>query len=204
MIDLFCIASGPSLTVEDCNLVFRTGARVLAVNNSWQMAPSCDYLYAGDHKWWDVHHKKITIDPGRWWTCSEKAAVLFGVNYHRAGGPYNSGMRAIQFGISQGFKAIGLLGYDCSLKEGLHWHGPHTEPGLKNPSTDKMKRWFIQFERVAKQAEKAGVKIYNCSRKTELTFFPVISLEDAVEPTYLSASIASARLRGCDMGGHWM
>ena len=180
MIDLFCIASGPSLTSADCELVRQSGITTVAVNNSWEMAPFCTYLYAGDSKWWDAYHDKITI-PAERWTCKDSAANRYKINYHIAGGPYNSGMRAIQFGIMKGFKSIGLLGYDCSLKNGIHWHGSHIGPNLKNPTMDTInKKWNNEFKRISLIAIKKGVRVINCSRYTELKYFELISLEKAL------------------------
>lgn len=179
MFDLICIASGPSLTAEDCELVRLSGIQTVAVNNSWQMAPFCNYVYAGDAKWWAVNFDKINI-PAEKWTCSDKAANTYKLHYHIAGGPFNSGMRAIQFGVMKGFKRIGLLGYDCSLKNGVHWHGKHTEPTLRNPNNDKVKKWHDQFNRVSVMAKKHGVEILNCSRYTELECFEKITLEEFI------------------------
>ncbi len=181
MIDLFCIASGPSLTASDCELVRRSGIKTVAVNDSWKMARFCDYLYAGDFKWWKVNYNKIDIDAEKW-TCSDRAANAYKINYHIAAGPYNSGMRAIQFGISKGFKSIAILGYDCSLKNGVHWHGEHKEPTLRNPNESKVKKWHDQFKRVSDNAKKQGVAIYNCSRYTELKCFNLLPLEQAIKP----------------------
>jgi hypothetical protein len=176
--DLFCIASGPSLTASDCELVKQSGIKTVAVNNSWQMATFCNYIYAGDSKWWAVNNDKINISAERW-TCSDKAANTYKLHYHIAAGPYNSGMRAIQFGISKGFKSIALLGYDCSLKNGIHWHGSHTEEPLRNPDEAKVKKWHDQFKRVSDMAKKQGVSIINCSRYTELECFEKMTLEEA-------------------------
>lgn len=180
MIDLFCIASGPSLTASDCELVRRSGIKTVAVNDSWKMARFCDYLYAGDFKWWKVNYNKIDIDAEKW-TCSDRAANAYKINYHIAAGLYNSGMRAIQFGISKGFKSIAILGYDCSLKNGVHWHGEHKEPTLRNPNESKVKKWHDQFKRVSDNAKKQGVSIINCSRHTELTCFDKMTLEEALK-----------------------
>ena len=179
-IDVFCIASGPSLTVQDCELVRQSGVKVIAVNNSWQMAPFCDYLYAGDSKWWRAYDREINI-PAERWTCSSIASRRYGAKLHIAGGAYNSGMRAIQFSIMKGFKIIGLLGYDCSLNNGVHWHGLHDKPFLKNPSAAKVLRWKSQFETVVGKARVAGAKVLNCSRYTELTCFDRVSLEEALK-----------------------
>jgi predicted peroxiredoxin len=180
MVDLFCIASGPSLTAEDCELVRKSSIKTVAVNNSWEMATFCHYIYAGDSKWWVLNHDKINIGAEKW-TCSDKAANAYKLHYHIASGPYNSGMRAIQFGISKGFKSIALLGYDCSIKNGIHWHGSHPLPVLRNPTVPKIEKWKEQFKRVAENAKKQGIKIYNCSRYTELECFDIMSLEDALK-----------------------
>lgn len=180
MIDLFCIASGPSLTETDCELIRRSGIKTIAVNNSWEIARFCDFIYAGDYKWWNTYYNKIDINSEKW-TCSDRAANAFKIHYHIAPGPYNSGMRAIQFGISKGFKSIALIGYDCSLKNGVHWHGGHDETVLRNPNETKVKKWHEQFNRVSDMAKKQGIKIYNCSRHTELTCFEKIALEEALK-----------------------
>jgi len=180
MIDLFCIASGPSLTASDCMDVVRSGIKTIAVNDSWRMFPYCNYIYAGDAKWWKVNYDKIDILAEKW-TCSDKAANTYKIHYHIAGGPYNSGMRAIQFGMSKGFKNIALLGYDCSLKNGVHWHGLHTAEPLRNPDADKVRKWHDQFRRVSDNAKKQGVNICNCSRYTELTCFEKMTLEEALK-----------------------
>lgn len=177
MVDLFCIASGPSLTSSDCMDVVRSGIKTVAVNDSWKMFPFCSYIYAGDYKWWAINHDKIDISAERW-TCSDRAANTYKLHYHIAAGPYNSGMRAIQFGISKGFKSIALLGYDCSIKNGIHWHSPHAEPVLRNPTVSKIEKWHDQFKRVSENAKKQGIKIYNCSRYTELNCFERANLEE--------------------------
>ena len=51
------VASGPSLTKKDCRFIERERVkdkiRVIAVNNSWEMVPESDVLYACDLTWWD-------------------------------------------------------------------------------------------------------------------------------------------------------
>ena len=55
----FCIASGPSLTAEDVELVRRwrlantpEERRVIAVNTTFRMAPWADTLFASNDPWW--------------------------------------------------------------------------------------------------------------------------------------------------------
>jgi len=180
MVDIFCIASGPSLTQADCDLIAQSGAKVCCVNNAWQMFNRIDYLYAGDLKWWKAYADQLTISIGEKWTCAKSAAKKFGLNLHKANGPFNSGMRAIQWAIEQGFKSIALLGYDCSIKLGSHFHGDHTFPKARQLTNQKVRNWHLQFLKVERQACRAGVKVYNCSRYTEMVCFPLMDLEEAL------------------------
>jgi len=180
MTDIFCIASGPSLTKADCDLVARSGAKICCVNNAWEMFDQIDCLYAGDLKWWNAYGDQIDIPIKEKWTCTKSAAREFGLNLHKANGPFNSGMRAVQWAIQQGYKSIALLGYDCSIKEGSHFHGEHTFDKAKPLSPQKVKKWHLQFLKVERQACEEKAKIYNCSRHTELACFPVMKLEDVL------------------------
>lgn len=181
MIDLFCVASGPSLVKEDCELLRRSSVKIVAVNNSWQMVPFCDYVYAGDAKWWKAYRSEVKTERAEFWTCSVGASARYGLKLHQGRvGAYNSGMRAIEFAIHKGFKRIGLLGYDCSIRKGLHWHGAHKFEAAGNPDELRLLKWKKQFDHLAARAEMSGVKIFNCSRETELDCFERISLEEVL------------------------
>ena len=180
MVDIFCIASGPSLTRADCDLISQSGVRVCCVNNTWEMFSQVDYLYAGDKKWWEAYGDQVNIPVGEKWTCAKSAAREFGINLHKANGPFNSGMRAIQWAIEQGFKTIALLGYDGSIKYGNHFHGNHSFKKARPLTPKKITGWHMQFLKVEKQARQVKVKIYNCSRYTELGNFPIVALEDVL------------------------
>ncbi|WP_430673362.1 hypothetical protein [Klebsiella aerogenes] len=174
---VICIASGPSLCLEDVQLARSTGWPLIAVNNSWEIIPECDVIYAGDWKWWERYHKSI-YSPAQRWTCCREAATEFNLNYHPAAGPYNSGQRAIQFAIRQGARHILLLGYDCSLRQGIHWHGEFHM--LRNPDELSIKRWKRHFEKLANEMTLTGVNIINCSRYTALNCFPQLNLAMAI------------------------
>lgn len=179
-VDLFCIASGPSLTKEDCKLVASTGVKILAVNNSWELTPRCNFLFAGDLKWWDAYATKVPAKIIKF-TSSKKAAVKHRVNFFPASGPFNSGMRAIMWALRNGFKNIVLLGFDCSLKNDIHWHGAHDiKLGLSNPDAARVKKWHTHFLDVRAHSERVGANILNCSRYTELGCFSLASLESVL------------------------
>jgi len=88
-------------------------------------------------------------------------------------------MRAIQWAIERGYKHIGLIGYDCSIKRGSHFHGDHKFEKASPLNGKKMDRWHKQFLKVEKKARIEKVDVFNCSRYTELGCFPIMNLEDA-------------------------
>lgn len=175
------IASGPSLTAEDCALIEASGLPTIAVNSSWKIARFASVLYAGDACWWDQYGSEVDIEADRW-TCSRQAAAKHRINHHQASGGYNSGMRAIQFAIERGASRIILIGFDCSLQGGIHWHGPHEL--TKNPDAARVRKWHGQFKTVAALANLRRCEVINCSRHTELTCFPVRDLESVLAEHY--------------------
>lgn len=167
---IICIASGPSLLRTDCTLAAKCGHKIIAINSSWQLAPECDLLFACDFAWWHRYHENISI-PAQRWTTSQRATERYGLNLFTPSseGAFNSGQRAIQLAAHLGAARIILLGYDCSLEGGTHWHGDH--PGMMhNPSSGEVERWHTDFAALA--AELPGVDIINGSRYTALTCFP--------------------------------
>lgn len=179
---LFCIASGPSLTEEDCEAIRLTRIDTVAVNNSWERARFCNFIYAGDSKWWSAYKNKININ-AELWTSSRFISINHKINYYHARGSFNSGMRAIQWGIWKGYKRIILLGYDCSIKNGIHWHKNHCDKNssLGDPNDKKVAKWFPQFQTVADEAKEKNVEIINCSRYTELICFKTMQLEEVIQ-----------------------
>lgn len=169
-----CIASGPSLTVDDCKFVEESGLTTIAVNTSWERAKFCSVIYAGDSVWWVNNHHKIDI-PAERWSCLRSMSGRFDVKWHSRSGPYNSGARAIELAIDRGATRIILVGYDCSIKNGLHWHGNHV--GTGNPDQKKIDMWKRQFAVVAAEARTKGIDIVNCTPATELTCFRIATLE---------------------------
>jgi hypothetical protein len=185
------------LTEEDCKLVAETGVPILAVNNSWERTPRCTFLYAGDLKWWEGYAESVPEKIQKW-TSSKKAATKFGINFHPASGPFNSGMRALMWALQNGFRNIVLLGYDCSFVDGVHWHGLHDETrGLSNPDEDKARKWQIHFLDVYARAGRLGAKIINSSRHTELGCFPCMSLEDVLGLEVELAKVKTEQKAAC-------
>src|SRR4051794_36846444 len=68
------IASGPSLTVADCETVRNwrvgtPGSRVIVINTSFRMAPWADVLYACDAGWWQEYGAEArAVFGGEFWS----------------------------------------------------------------------------------------------------------------------------------------
>lgn len=169
-----CIASGPSLRAEDCQLIEAAGLPAIAVNSSWKAARFAQVIYAGDPDWWHQYGKEIDI-PAERWTHNQNAAQTLGIKSNGKGSSVlNSGYRAIELAIDLGATRVLLLGYDCSVAAGTHWHGDHAK--TKNPDPSRCAVWLNQFARL----DMRGTQVINCSRETALTCFPRMRLEDAL------------------------
>ncbi len=171
-------ASGPSLNQSDCALITRSGLPVIAVNSSWRAVPDCEYVYAGDLCWWDAN---IGVLPpsAALWTCNYRAHTRYGLHLFDTDTrwAFNSGQRSILFAASLGAENIILLGFDCSVADGSHWHGDHA--GLDNPTAESAERWRGEFASTAR-ALAGKVNIINSSRQTALKCFRRLSLVEAL------------------------
>jgi len=177
-----CIASGPSLTAEDCETVRASGHPVIVVNTSFKLCPWADVLFAHDGKWLKEYHKEYqAVFKGRVLSAAQiarnfGAESLYGVPWFGAVG--NSGVCAIAIAIAGNAAKIVLLGYDCQKTGGqVHWHGDHPK-NLSNALS--ISRWPGQFERMAKRAHAARIPVVNVSRETSLKCFERQTLEQAL------------------------
>lgn len=175
------LASGPSLGFDDyadVKLIKESGIKTIAVNSTWEHARFCDVIYGGDGVWWKYHHSSIDI-PAERWTCSKGPVQLYNCRYrarHVKPG-YNSGCNAVELAANV-FKAspVIMLGFDCSIKHGVHHHGKHKQ--TSNPTSDRTERWKPQFKSLRDKTK--GATIYNCSRYSELGYFPRRDLKDVL------------------------
>lgn len=168
------LASGPSMTEQDAIAVRDAGFITIAVNSTWKLAPWCDVLYAGDARWWKAYGQEVNIPAKRFCRTSDAwkthKAKYSKTRMHNA---YNSGQMAIEFAINKEPDLIVLLGFDCSVKNGIHHFGPHKK--TPNPNPERARRWLPQFERINETYPHAN--IVNCSRFTEIAAFPKEKLE---------------------------
>lgn len=186
-----CIASGPSLTPEDCEAVHAAGLPTIVTNTTFRMCPWADVLMGFDSAWWreycsgkpsDGGPSVEDIFAGAKLTHSMTARTpgvetLYGQGWARGFG--NSGTAAISLAVTCGAARIILLGYDCQKTGGkAHWHENHKSP-LGNAKS--MPAWPRKFTQVAAFAASRKVKVLNATRETALKCFDRVSLEDELQ-----------------------
>lgn len=202
-----CIASGPSLTREDCALVddWHEGSarRVIAVNLSHRLAPYADVVYGMDRGFWNEHAAELRDSRAELWTTNREAAHVHRLR-HIAGHPIggisprpghiamggNSGYQAVALAIHFGAARVVLLGYDMR-NEGrrTHWHGNHVRLG--NPAPTRFGEWIRHFDTLKRQMP-AGVSVINATPDSALRTFPYVALREALLTTPSIASSIAA------------
>lgn len=183
--DVVCIASGPSLTAADVNLVrewrkARNDRRVIVTNNTYQLAPWADVLYGHDQLWWSKYYALAKRHfSGMCLTRLPRHPIhrsLTSIDFHFGG---NSGCGAMGLAQHFGAKRIILLGYDCKTdKDGRrHWHGDHIK-GLGNAMS--LPKFPAQFRDMARFLQRFELEIVNATRDTVLECWPLQGLEAAL------------------------
>lgn len=184
---IVCLASGPSLTLEDVETC-RGRFPVVAVNDTYRLAPWADLLWACDGKWWEAHAGVPTFG-GLKFSLEASAGHWPGVQVLSNTGDRgveleptgvrtgkNSGYQAINVAIHLGAKRIGLLGYDMQTLNGqpTHFFGEHPR-SLRRSSPYAMFRTY--FDSLVEPLKALGVEVVNCTRSSALDCFPRLPLE---------------------------
>lgn len=178
-----CIATGPSLTAADVDAC-RGRARVIAVNNAHELAPWADVLYAHDRKWWGWHKGVPGFTglkyAGEVTPFPDVQLVGRGTEHGLSTDPRtvnhgnNSGYQAIGMAVHFGAARILLLGYDM---QGGHHHFFGTHPDQSKPPFEFCLKAFATLPPALAAV---GVDVINCTRRTALTVFPQMAIEDAL------------------------
>jgi hypothetical protein len=187
-----CIASGPSLTAADCEVVRAwRGAghgRVIVINTSFRLAPWADVLYACDAQWWKKYWEEMdaTFRGERCSVSVRAAKELKTVHIPNRETPksdkeiergLNSGHQALELARLRGGQEMILLGYDFQRTGGKnHWHPDH--PAMNN--LGRVHRWVEQMERLSERYCRMGLRVVNATRETALQCFPRASIEEAL------------------------
>ena len=174
-----CVASGPSLTAEDCELVRQSGHPTIVTNTTFRDCPWADVLFGFDIAWWRLYLDEVRQGFGGRLICGSRLGPKYGLESVHLAAYRNSGACAASIALREGAARVVLLGFDAGLgpKGETHYHGDHPAE-LRN--ADSMGEWPRQFALLAKDAKRRGAEIVNASRRTRLSMFPRVALEDAL------------------------
>jgi hypothetical protein len=184
------VGSGPSAQGVDLTLA-RGQAKVIAINNSWQLAPWADALYACDAKWWHVNKAALAEFAGLKVTQAtecppvvhrvllvQSAALATKPGYVGSGS--NSGFQASNLAVQFGATTLIWVGFDMRIDRGLHWHGEHRN-GLANPRPERVQMWRDYLDGAAPEFARLGVRVINASEVSALRNYPKMSLAEALQ-----------------------
>lgn len=187
------IASGPSVTLSDCELLAEKCDEVGVVNSSWRIWPVADWLYTNDPDWLEYemcqYGDRMWMSKycGYWgdWDLPEcvnrnfkavKRCKPLLTQPGRLAWGGNSGYAAINLAWHFGAKRVILLGYDQKGDDfTAHHHEPHADH-IKKRFNWPM--WHDQFAELARVAPSHNLEIINATRDTALTCFKRVALED--------------------------
>ena len=189
-------ASGPSLTADDCELCNAQALPFIAVNASFRLAPWADMVYMGDYRTvvqYADEARRLSGFKDRIWSCNTLAAeqwqtkLVYGNpenGLSRQPGTItlggNSGYQALHLAVTCGARRVILIGFDMMLGPNgeKHWHADHPAPLVQAMCLEE---WIHKMNILAKDLQRAGVRVVNCSRRTALQCFPVHNLEAEIE-----------------------
>lgn len=190
------VASGPTAKKAGVDLL-QGRARVIAINESWQLCPWADVLYGCDGNWWRWRQgvrafkglklssdsvacdhykeiKKVTIE-------NAKSNELLFERAGHIGAGGNSGFQGVNLAAQFGGGRILLVGFDMRVDLGEHWHERHYPP-LSNPHpNDNLPRWRKALDGVAACLRRRGIEVINCSPVSLLTAYPKMTIAEALE-----------------------
>ncbi len=192
------LAGGPSLTQDDvrtansCRWV-KENIKIIGVNESWKLA-WCNLIYGADPCWWKERGSLI-INFQRWtqdknWQHGEAeqmgikqiqskpgAYISFDPSFIYQGA--NSSFQAMNLAILFGSKRIVFLGLDLMTDgDKTHWHEYPEKFKRRCPGYPTFKK---SFEDVAQTLQDNDIEVINASRRTALTCFKQMTIEEALK-----------------------
>ncbi len=194
------LGGGPSLTQAQVDIVRESACRpaVLAINNSYLLAPFADICYFSDTNWWKEHKdrrefidfsgEKCSIENGGGFgNVDEPIHLLRNCNHPLHGWGLSSdpqklvtgshgGFQALNLAILAGAAKIILLGYDGKPGDKSHWHGGH-----KQPTPQSAYQLYVQsFVAAQNEIKASGARVLNCSPGSAIDTFEKVSLAEAL------------------------
>lgn len=180
------LASGPSLTQEQIEAARDNPGTVIATNSTIFDAPWADICFGMDHDWWQYNNHRVKQLGCEMLTTCQNATPYGPKLIKKIQGHYmsdkavcgkNSGHIAIELAVLRGATEILLCGIDCKNTDKTHYFGDHDKRlnQIKDPST-----WIEQFEGLARETKKRGIRAINCSPISAVEGFEKMTIQEAI------------------------
>lgn len=170
---IIVVASGPSLTLEQCRVAEQSGHPILAVGNTYGMVPGAEWSYACDCAWWKEHYAKNPIEKKL--TLSQSAAKKFGITLLKFdpvetrlyASSANSGSQGLLLAARFGAKRIIMIGFDFQHTGGMrHYFGDHPATLRNAPGTST---WLARLPKVVEVIHtRHRAHLINCTLQTAI------------------------------------
>ncbi len=197
------LASGPSMTKEQCEVVRDRGWYAIAINETWRLALWADMLYGCDWQWWrtcrplqadfkglrvlgslpNTTKKRAHLPSEMKWQEPLLHYVPVRAGYSKMllggreiGAGSNSAFQAANIAVRCNVSRLVLLGVDCHSPN-KHWHGNHSHPEAPHQKKTLMKTWMKAWELSVDQLAERKVEVVNCSLGSALKVFPIRKVE---------------------------
>lgn len=174
-----CLASGPSVTYEDCQRILAwrlggVGRYVIVTNSMVFMAPWADAIFAMDSAWWRHYTSQLEAFTGLRLTCASTAPNTRRLKLDVSG---NSGLASMMAAKYLGASRLILVGHDSTRGESgqAHCHADHPKP-LTNIRS--LPRWLGQYDRARCHFD--GMNVVNTNPKTKIKLWPYVALNEAL------------------------
>lgn len=164
------LATGPSMSQAVADSL-RGRCEVVAVSDSYKLAPWADALVSSDRAWWDAHPEALEFE-GSKFGCMPEFQALPEVARFAAQSGTNSGLLGLMVAASLGATKVLLCGMDMHSPGG-HFFGNHPA-NLKSTTAQRMEVFKKQFARY----QPKGVDIVNCTPGSALMAYRVGNLEE--------------------------
>lgn len=152
----------------------RDKCRVVAVSDSYRLAPWAEALVSNDCTWWHKHKDALRFAGRKF--CAHWLDGTERIPYHPQWGTRsNSGLQGMRVAKLLGASLILLCGFDLSDAHGAHFFGEHPE-GLKKSSAKDFKRHIQQFN------DWQAPAVINCTPGSALRRFPIGNIYEVLCP----------------------
>lgn len=163
------LASGPSMCQGVADFV-RGRCSVVAISDTWRLAPWADVLCSTDYSWWR-HHPEALEFKGLKFSGMVDYQKVEGVERIPGESSTNSGLLGVKVAVRLGATKVLLCGFDLH-SPGAHFFGKHPE-GLRSTAPGRMEQFKVQFAAY----QPLGVEIVNCTPGSSLHCYPKSTLE---------------------------